>query len=122
SAPCHAHVPSHRGSAADPEIMPSRLAREQPIEKFVDCAAAFGPQGVAQLDFLIVAEASVNRPGGRDPYAVAAVAKIIGQGRDQAEADAQLLHLEIASGPTRSPARRHQRELLLEASPDQVQR
>src|SRR5438067_4843159 len=86
----HAHVPLDRGRGRfDAEIVPLGLAGEQPNERLVHRLRTAAAQRRAKLDLLVVAQAAEDRPGRRHADAVAALAEIVRQRRDEAEADAQ---------------------------------
>ena len=63
---------------------------------FEKIVALGGPQGRAQVGGILLAQAHVERAGAGEPHAVAALAEIMGERRDEAEPAAGLLHPHIA--------------------------
>src|SRR5579872_6577819 len=90
------------------------LAGEERVESARHRFGAPGPEQVAQLHLLIMAEAAEHRPRRRDPDAITAGAKIMGQGRDEPEAHAELFDLVITRWPPSAHERRDEHELLAE--------
>src|SRR5690242_20581281 len=85
------------------------FARQELAQRLVDSIRSAAPQQIAQLHFLIVAEAAEHGARRRDADAVAAIAEVVSQRRDQAQSDA--LHLIITRGATRARERRNEVEL-----------
>src|SRR5690242_13662486 len=91
-----AHMPRHRRAlvpAVDDEVMALGLARDRlgdrRVERLVALAEA---QRRAQIGGVLLAQAHEQRPGTGQAHAVAALAEIMGQGRDHAEPLAGLAH------------------------------
>ena len=77
---------------------------------------------IAQFDALIMAEAAEDGPRRCDADAVAAVAEIMGQRSDEAEADAEPLDLIIARRAAGARERRDQPEFTFQPRSDVAQR
>jgi hypothetical protein len=67
--------------------MPLQLARQQPVQGLVDSGRAAAPQQLAQLDLLVMPQASEHGSDRSHGDAVAAVAEIVRQGGDEAKTD-----------------------------------
>src|SRR5207249_3227000 len=85
-----AHMAAHgrrRMATIDDEIVPFGLACNRLgdglVEEFVALRRA---QGRAQVGGVLLAQAHVERAGAGQPYAVAALAKVMGQRRDETQA------------------------------------
>ena len=86
----HRHMPRHRraGLAVDDEIMAFRLARDR-LQRWPHPApviALAGAQRRAQIGGIVLAQAHIQRAGAGQPHAVAALAEIMRQRRDEADA------------------------------------
>src|ERR1700720_4671399 len=88
-------------ASVDDEIVALRLAVDRLADRRLERLVPFGlPQGRAQIGRILLAEAHVQSAGAGHPNAVAALAKIMGQGCDEAEAPTGLAHGHVARGTT----------------------
>src|SRR5690606_15990971 len=120
----HAHMPGDRRPRRrrDAEIVPSRPAAAQPAEQRRHRPGPAFAQRVAQPPLPVMPEAAIDRPGRGDPDAVAAVAEIVAERRDQAEPGAEPGDLVIARRSAGAQERRREREAPLEPPLDHVER
>lgn len=102
-------------SSFDLELMTPRLARKESFKRLIDRAEITASKKVAQLDFLVMAQAAEDGARRGDPDPVATLAEILGERRDEAEADAESVDLIVARGPARACDGRNQAELLVQA-------
>ncbi len=117
-----AHMARNGGlvvAAVDDEIMAFGFA----ADGFVDgCAqkliALRGAKRGPKIGSVFLAQAHVKRAGAGEPDPVAALAEIMGQGRDEAKPPAGFLDLNIARGPTSLVGNILQRELLKQLRPN----
>src|ERR1700742_87733 len=83
--------------AGDDEIMPLGLARDRGADRRVEREIVLRlPERRAQVGGILLAEAHVERAGAGDAHAVAILAEIMGQGRDETEPAAGFPDVEIA--------------------------
>src|SRR5208282_4862289 len=96
----HAHMPGDGGpvvATVDDEIVTARLAADRFPNRRLERFISFGlTQGGAQIGRILLAEAHIKGAGASHPDAVAALAEIMGQGRDKAEPPTGLAHRHIA--------------------------
>src|SRR5690349_17154036 len=99
----HAHMPAKSRLVAPPvddEVMPARLARDcledGRIEQIV---FRRGSQRRPEIGRILLAEAHEERAGAGQPHPVAALAEIMGERGDEAEAPAGLGDPHIARRP-----------------------
>src|SRR5947209_20131135 len=108
-------MPRDRGSGSfDAELMAFRLAGQQAIERAVDRFRTATAQQIAQLDLLVVTKASEDGARRGDADAVAAIAEIVGQRRDETQPHAQPFDCVIARRAAGPRKRGNQPELALE--------
>ena len=75
------------GGAVDDEVVALGLARDRLLDGALEALVALGgAQRRAQVGGVLLAEAHVERAGAGDADAVAALAEIVGQRRDEADA------------------------------------
>src|SRR4051794_7878033 len=91
---------------------------KEPVQRLIDRRGASAAQKVAELHPLVVSEAAEDGARCRDPDAIAAVAEIVRQRRNEAEPDAEPVHIVIASWAAGANERRNQSELLREMGAD----
>ena len=81
----------------DDEVVALRLARDRLVDRRVDEIVALrGAQRRAQVGGVLLAEAHVERAGAGEAHAIAALAEIMRQRRDEAEPPAGLGDAHIA--------------------------
>jgi hypothetical protein len=88
-----------RARGIDAELMPPGLAGKQAVEGIGARSGPVFAQQFPQLNFLVVAEAAEHGAGRGDPDTVATLAEIVGQRRDQPQADAEAVDLLVTRGP-----------------------
>src|SRR5215510_5009666 len=89
--------------AIDDEIVALGLAADRLMDgRLQEIVALARPQRRAQVGGVILAEAHVERTRAGEPHAVAALAEIMRQRRDEAKATAGLAHAHIAGRPARA--------------------
>src|SRR5579863_10241400 len=87
--------------AVDLEIVAFWLARNRVFNRLLkQFVVRRGAQRRPQIRRILLAEAHVERAGAGDADAVAALAEIMGQRRDEAEPAAGLSDFDIAGRPT----------------------
>src|SRR6516165_11103534 len=110
-------------AAIDNEVVPLRLGPDGAVdglaERFV---VGRGPQRLAQIGSVLLAEAGMDRAGAGDPHPVTGLAEIMGHRRDEAERAAGLVDADVARGSPGALVEVGQGELLGEASAYQRQR
>src|SRR5205085_11171077 len=103
SAAGHAHVArDSRATVApvDDEVVAFGLARDRLVDRRIDEVVAFrGAQRRAQVRGVLLAEAHVERAGAGEAHAVAGLAEVMGEGRDEAEPPAGLGNAYVARRP-----------------------
>src|SRR5690606_38211493 len=87
---------NRRAASGDGEVVATGLGGHHGIERPLDGAGPPRPDGIPQFNPLIVPEATVDRPRRGDPYAITAVAEIVGERRDEADPSPGLRDIEIA--------------------------
>src|SRR5271170_7186014 len=96
SAAGDAHMARHRNralAAVDDEVVALGLARDRGADGVLQkLVAVRGAQRRAQIGAVLLPEAHIERAGAGKPYAVAALAEIMGEGGDEAQAPSGLAH------------------------------
>ncbi len=88
-------------AAIDDEIVALGLAVDRLADRRLEGFIAFRlTQGRAQIRRILLAEAHIQSTGAGHPNAVAALAKIMGQGCDKPEAPTGFAHHDIARRAT----------------------
>src|SRR6202521_6040642 len=126
SAAGHAHVPRQRrvfGTAVDDEVVALWLARDGPHDRRVEEIVALRrAQRRAQVGAVLLAETHEQRAGAGDAHAIAALAEVMGQRRDEAEEAAGLLDAHISCRPAGAVVAVAERIALRQARPHRRQR
>src|SRR5215208_5310938 len=102
SASRHAHVTRDRRAVAavDDEVVALGLARDRLLDRLLEGLVRLRePQGGAKVGGVLLAEAHVEPAGAGEADAVAALAEIMRQRRDEAELAAGLLDPDVARRP-----------------------
>src|SRR5262249_46760933 len=102
----HAHMARERRAAVaavDDEIVAPGLARDRLVDRGVEQIVAFrSAQRRAQICGVLLSEAHVQRARAGDADAVAGLAEIMGERRDEAEPAAGLLDAHVARRAARA--------------------
>src|SRR5688572_33288415 len=119
-------MPAHgrpAGAAVDDEVVSLGLSRDRLVDRPLQELVAFRrAERGAQIRRVLLAEAHVKRAGAGDAHAVAALAEIMGERRDEAYPAARLRHLDIARRTAGPVAGLRHRKTLGEAGAYQRQR
>ena len=119
SAARYAHVPPRRGVAArrgrSGNRGPSACADGGADRRFQQIVGFGAAQRRAQIGGVVLAQAHIERAGAGDAHAIAALAEIVRERRDEAEPAAGLGDVEIARRAAGRVERRRQREAPLRA-------
>src|SRR4051812_41027633 len=103
SAAGHAHVPGEGRAlvaAVDDEIMALGLARDRVLDGSIEQGVTLRrAQRRAEVGGVFLAEAHVERAGAGEAHAVAGLAEVMRQRRDESETSAGLGDLHVAGGP-----------------------
>ena len=108
---------------SDFEIMTARLASDrQPDRLHHGGIPRVGTQDALEINRVGLPQAGMQHAGGRHAHAVAVLAKIVGQGRDEADLAAGLGHADVARRPAGPFSQIDQRPALLDQATQRRQR
>ena len=103
--------------------MAFRLPRDRPVDRCAQNLVAFrGPQGRAQIGRILLTQAHEQRARAGHADAVAALAEIVRERRDEAEAPAGLPYPDVAGRPARGVGDILEREAVEELRPQDGER
>ena len=95
-------IDRRRGGRADYEVMSAWLSCEQPVEQGIDFLPPPATQRIAQIHVLLVPQAAIHGPGRGNANPIAAIAEIVGERRDEAQASAGFFDAHVTSRYTRA--------------------
>ena len=119
------HVPGDRWTSApsDFKIMASGLASDRQSDRLRQGrVSARTTQDALEINRVVLPQAGVKDPGSRHADAIAVLAEIVGQGRDEADLPTRLYHARIARWSTRPFSQINQRPALLDQATQRCQR